>query len=354
MAEAGNTFDEFALGVLQLNAQKLEEERKKAEELQAERPVLEIYFSIKTTDPNIHMMHGAVNSFHMRETINEAWAATHTGKPPSNNCYVESLHIMETKNQFPVDVQLSCRQYDRIPGNFYSSKICGDDSDANKTKNALWVLGAQENYSYENGRPVFSAQSFVESKTFAMYHSALSYDIDDHTSKIKGGNQVEYLSPTCRIRGGEVHRADWFLDVMFRNGSAFASPVTSLSFPTTALNQEHFNDSEDDGADLDYAISLRMAQGDWNHLKSAVNESVTGPLRKSIMDMHTDPVLDFLLVPEIAPINGATMTSGQSASQRSGSGYWQALAEYIDSDANKTQLFAPRVMAKMKMTVRFV
>ena len=68
----------------------------------------------------------------------------------------------------------------------------------------------------------------------------------------------------------------------------------------------------------------------------------------------TDSVLDFLLIPEIAPINGATMSSGQSASQRSGSGYWQALAEHIDSDANKAQLFAPKVIAKMKMIVRFV
>ena len=209
MAET-TTFDEFAHGVLQLNAIQLEQEREQSKERMEEMPAVSFYFSVKTSaSPNVNEMHGAVSTVDIRDTLTQAWNATQgcarPGELPSNNCYIESLHLMETHNEYPVDMQVSCRQFERMPGNFFSSKIKGDDGTYNKTRNALWVVGGRESHTYQdNERQVFSSKAFVESSTFEMYHRALGYDIDDHTSKIKGGNQVEYLSPTlpCASRGG--------------------------------------------------------------------------------------------------------------------------------------------------------
>ena len=361
------TFDEFAGGVLQLNAIRLEEEREKSKARMETMPALDFYFAVKTSSaPNVNEMHGAVSTVNLKDMLDQAWNAqqgcTRPGELPSNNCYIESLHILETYNGYPVDMQVSCRQTERIPGNFFSTKIKGDDGSHNKSRNALWIMNPHEQNVYGfNERPVFSSKEFVESKTFITYHRALSYDIDDHTSKIKGGNQVEYLSPTCRIKGGEVRRADWFLDVMYRNSGAFNAPVQSLSFPLSALNQKHFDDSEDSDDETDeeaHAISLRMNNEDWTRLKGAVNDSVVSPLRRSIMDLNTQPTIDFIILPEVEVAPGDDIDSGASPSQRAGSGYWQALTSLFNSKEGMHQYnqhpFSPRVMVKFRATVRFV
>lgn len=361
----GSTFDEFAGGVLQLNAIRLEEEREKSKERMEAMPALDFYFAVKTSGaPNVNEMHGAVSTVDLKEMLNLAWNAqqgcARPGDLPSNNCYIESLHVLETYNGYPVDMQVSCRQHERIPGNFFSTKIKGDDGTHNRSRNALWIMAPLEQNQYNlTDRLVFSSKEFVESKTFVTYHRALSYDIDDHTSKIKGGNQVEYLSPTCRIKGGEVRKADWFLDVMFRNSAAFNAPVQSLSFPVSSLsNNKHFDDSEDeedDSGEEAHAISLRMNNDDWTRLKGAVNDSVVSPLRKSIMDLGTQPTLDFVIVPETEVGPGQDMDSGASPSQRAGSGHWQALSSLLKNDPRYDHLhFPPRVMVKFKATVRFV
>jgi len=219
------------------------------------------------------------------------------------------------------------------------------------------MLSSGENCCYGTAdREIFSSKAFVESKTFAMYHHALSFDLDEHTSVIRGANQVEYLSPTCRIRDGEVHRADWFLDVMYRNSQAFACPVTSISCPLTHLQQQlSEEEANDEDALRSHAISLRMNEDDWTCLKNAVSTSVTGPLRRSIMDLTTEPQLDFLLVPEIETATGADMDSGQSVSQRSGSGYWQALSSAMKPHVNhSSMIYGAKASIKLKMTVRFV
>ena len=357
--EGSTTFDEFAHGVLQLNAIQLEQEREQSKERMEDLPAISFYFSVKTSSSaNVNEMHGAVSTVDVRDTLFKAWNATQgcarPGELPSNNCYIESLHLLETHNEYPVDMQVSCRQFERIPGNFFSSKIKGDDGTYNKSRNALWVVGARESHTYQDEqRQVFSSKAFVQSNTFEMYHRALNHDIDDNTSKIRGGNQVEYLSPTCRIRAGEVYRADWFLDVMYRNHSAFAAPVTSLSFPVSSLNQEQFEESDDDEEEESHAISLRMNNDDWSRLKGAVNDSVISPLRKSIMDLSIEPCLDFIIVPEVEPGPGGEMQSTCSNSQRSGSGYWQALAALMKNEP-QTSNFMPRVVLKFKATVRFV
>lgn len=357
--EGSQTFDEFAHGVLQLNAIQLEHEREQSKDRMEKLPAISFYFSVKTSaSANVNAMHGAVSSVDVRETLVQAWNATQIqhqqGELPSNNCYIESLYLLETHNEFPVDMQVSCRQYERIPGNFFSTKIKGDDGTYNKSRNALWVVGARESHTYQDEqRLVFSSKAFVESNTFEMYHRALNHDIDDNTSRIRGGNQVEYLSPTCRIKAGEVFQADWFLDVMYRNHSAFAAPVTSLSFPVSSLNQEQFDDSDEDPEEESHAISLRMNCDDWSRLKGAVNDSVISPLRKSIMDLSIEPTLDFIIVPEVEPGHGGEMQATCSNSQRSGAGYWQALASLM-KDETKTSNFMPRVVLKFKATVRFV
>lgn len=360
MAEPDTTFDEFADGVLQLNAATLDAEREQSLERMQAMPAVSFYFSVKTSHaPNVHEMHGAVNTLNMRDTLTEAWNAAQgcarPGPLPSNNCYIESAHVLETINQYPVDIQFRCRQHDRMPGNLFSGRICGDDGSHNKCKNTLWLLNAGEQRVYgDNDREIFSSKAFVESKTFAMYHHALSFDLDEHTSTIKGANQVEYLSPTCRIRDGEVHRADWFLDVMYRNSQAFVCPVTSISCPLTHIKQQlSEEEANDEDALRSHAISLRMNEDDWGCLKNAVSTSVTGPLRRSIMDLTTEPRLDFLLIPEIETALGADMDSGQSASQRSGSGYWQALSAVMKQSAQSNSL-PPKAALKIKMTVRFV
>ena len=63
MSDISATFDEFAHGVLQLNAMQLDKEKNRGGRKMKEMEVLSFYFSVKTSAcPNVTEMHGSVST----------------------------------------------------------------------------------------------------------------------------------------------------------------------------------------------------------------------------------------------------------------------------------------------------
>ena len=144
---------------------------------------------------------------------------------------------------------LNCKQHERVGGTFARGKASGDDA-THTPEPYLWVTHSGDNFAYpEAGRQLYSAQDFVEGKTFRAYSKMLESDFEDHTTKIQGGRAVEYLSPLAVIREDDVEKGDCFIDVMYRNASAFTHPVRALQTPKES------SDDKDNGA---YSFSLRM------------------------------------------------------------------------------------------------
>ena len=137
-------------------------------------PPVEFNFDVYSPlNPMVREQHGVVCSLDIRDVLQRAWSRQQGEDIPAQNCYVESICLEDATNTFPCDMFLTCRQSDRIGGTFARAKLCGDDASHNP-EHSLWVIHTGDKFAYpDGGRKLYSAQDFVEGKTFRAYSKML-------------------------------------------------------------------------------------------------------------------------------------------------------------------------------------
>lgn len=222
------------------------------------------------------------------------------GKLPSEHCYIENLAVEDASNSLPVDVHVTCKQNDRVYGNFHKSKLQGEEA-SHRGAPSLFVVHSGQQIHSDNGREIYRSGDFVKGKTFRNYLQALKKDIEDSATPINGGQAVEYVSPFAVLTKDNVVQGDWLVDTMYKNPKAFKHCVQAIRTPV-----------DNDGK---YICSMRMHAEDWTNLNKSVQSHVVQPLRQNIIDLNTDSELHFNLEPDVH--NSESEQSNSSIAKRS-------------------------------------
>ena len=284
-------FDEMALGVMERNHERIDEDAQVMDTEIATAPELVMRFDV-TTAAN-REQNGSTTEINLLEMVQDAYLSA-TGKSalPSQCCVIQNVAVESMTNTLPVDVGLKCKQSEVLRGSYKKGKIEGEES-AHQRDAMLIVAHAGTQMHLSTGREICSANDFTQRTTFRRYRQALQKDVEDSATLINGGLSMEYLSPWAVLVEDDVLNGDWFMNIIYTNPSSFKHNVQAIR---TQHAPEHAAQAGKDGEDK-FGISLRMHLDDWRDLHTAVQANVLDPLRKNIIDLDHDPLLAFVLEP---------------------------------------------------------
>lgn len=302
--EVYNIFDDMTLGVMQRNAEALKQQiPRNVQEIENAKDLVFRCDVSTPSDSRNRDRNGATTTIDLQKMAKIAMVKLGRSceELPSKTCYIKEIAIESAFNNLPCDVLLGCNQDDKVMGNFCQGVVRGEEG-LHTDRASLHVVHSGTQMHLEHGRVVHTATDFVNSPKFHKYLQALQKDIEDSTTIINGGLSVEYLSPWAKSKNqDDMGKGDWFVDVMYKNPQSFDNPVQAIRTPT--------------GDGTKYVCSLRTHKDDWDKLKGAVETNVLQPLRANVIDLSTDPYLQFSLTPANLDHADATNTTKRSTAE---------------------------------------
>ena len=279
-------FDDLTLEVMQKNAAVIAQEASKGISIE-EMPATTLKFDLRSG--MIHSSEPQKCTLNLLEACRAAWAVN--GETlPTTNIVLMDLRVTAVSSTLDQPARLVCTNSNKVPGTFTQSSVRGDHAE-HRTP----CLDVIEPHFRADGlnKSVYKAGAFVHGDTFRQYHKALTKDIQQHVTAVSGANCVEYLSPWAShpqsySEEGES-RADWFVEVMYKNPESFKHPVQAVRSPSPSDESQ-------------YVISLRVQKGDWEELMTAVSSAVIEPLYQGVLSIEdaNEQSLVFLFQPTAA------------------------------------------------------
>jgi len=233
-----------------------------------------------------------------------------TGEVPKT-CFIENIEVMHARNLNGEDRSISVELTSPSVQSTYTHASCEGDDEAMESASALFVVPDGTTLSQLGS--VYNASNFANTDTYKRYSKALDADVKEFTTQIHGTGLVSYVSPfsissderakavdlgqisesepvapeTATDEQGQIVQSDWFLDIVFRNASAFKTP------PTAAVRPSLKNDGE-------HVISFEMASEDYQELKKVVDKDVIAPLATHLIRLDGKSTLKFAVRSEQA------------------------------------------------------
>lgn len=276
-------FDDLTLEVMQKNAAVIAEESTNGVAIE-DMPSATLKFDVRSG--MILQNEPQQCTLNLLDACRAAWAVN-GGELPSTNIVVMNLRVTAVSSTLKQPARLVCTNASKVPGSFTQSVVRGEHNG-----NRSPCLTVIEPASQAEGlnKSIYAAGSFVHGETFRQYHKALAKDIQQHVTAVSGANCVEYLSPWASspnvATSTEQSRADWFVEVMYKNPESFKHPVQAVRSPSPIDESQ-------------YVISLRVQKGDWEELMTAVSAAVIEPLYQGVLSIEdaNEQSLVFLFQP---------------------------------------------------------
>jgi hypothetical protein len=232
-------------------------------------------------------------------------------------------------NTTDTDVSLSCKQHNRVHGNFQRTSLAGASS-VEDNQHKLFVLHAGVNRSCTPPALVHTASPFCAGQVFRDFHLALSGPpFEQHVSQIAGTQHVEFVAPDLQCNRGVFEgKGDWVLDILRNNLNHSEQPFAI-----------HFSPIIDaDGQDTNrQRVSVRMSKNDWKALRNAITNGIIRPLGEEVIDLAREPYLDFVLTPDVDHLPSTKNTTGlgrlslDPASTKTAKEAWQRVGEHAQT-----------------------
>jgi hypothetical protein len=194
----------------------------------------------------------------MRSLCNDQHAAE--GKV-ATHVVVQNMWIESYSNLSPTDVTLSCKQSNRIKGNFQRTSLAGTVTD--DPKHHLFVMHSGCKMTCSPPALVHTASPFCQGRVFKDFSCALEQkNYEQQVINIVGTTMVEYVSPDIRrIDGVYMGTGDWVLDIL-RNNLDQSEQACAAHFSSDSANNE--------------SVSVRVGKKDWKLLRDAINGGIMG------------------------------------------------------------------------------
>ena len=268
---AGYTkFDDLTLEVMQKNAAVIAQEFDEGTTIE-KMPATTLKFDLRSG--MIHSNEPQKCTLNLLDACRAAWSVN-GDTLPSTNIVVMNLRITSVKSTLKQPSRLVCTNSNKIPGSFTQSVVRGDHTEVRSP--CLDVIEPQCQFDGLK-KSLYTAGAFVHGETFRQYHKALTKDIQQHVPAVSGANCVEYLSPWASNPDSDKEasqsRADWFVEVMYKNPESFKHPVQAVRSPSPSDESQ-------------YVISLRIQNGDWEELMTAVSTAVIEPLYQGVLSIE--------------------------------------------------------------------
>ena len=263
-------FDDLTLEVMQKDAAVIAQEVEEGATIE-KMPSTTLKFDLRSG--MIHSNEPQKCTLNLLDACRAAWTVN-GDTLPSTNIVVMDLRITSVSSTLKQPARLICTNSNKVPGSFTQSVVRGDHAEVRTP-----CLAVIEPHSQSDGlqKSVYKAGSFVHGETFRQYHKALTKDIQQHVTSVSGANCVEYLSPWASqptdSTDASQSRADWFVEVMYKNPESFKHPVQAVRSPSPSDESQ-------------YVISLRVQKGDWEELMTAVSTAVIEPLYQGVLSIE--------------------------------------------------------------------
>ena len=227
----------------------------------------------------------------LRAAIKALAAPQHTAEGRvATHVVVQNIWIEAGVNTTDTDVAITCKQHNRVRGNFQRTTTAGMPPDENQHK--LFVLHGGVSRSCTPASLVHTASPFCEGRVFRDFHLALSGPpFEQHVSQIAGTQQVEFVAPDLYCVNGVFQGpGNWVLDILRNNLPHSERPFDINFSPIT----------DTDGVDTNkQGVSVRMFKNDWKALRNAITNGIVLPLGEEVIDLAREPYLDFVLTPDV-------------------------------------------------------
>jgi hypothetical protein len=244
----------------------------------------------------------------------------------STHIVIQKMWIEAGVNTTDVDVSLSCKQHNRIHGNFQRTSLAGA-SNIEDNPHKLFVLHAGVNRSCTPPALVHSASPFCDGQVFRDFHLALSGPpFEQHVSQIAGTQHVEFVAPDLEYVNGVFEgKGNWVFDILGNNLMHSEQPFAV-----------HFSSIIDaDGQDTGrQRVSIRMSKNDWKALRNAITNGIIRPLGEEIIDLVREPYLDFVILPDVdhlpsaKPLTAMGRLTLDAANTKNAKEAWQRVEEH--------------------------
>jgi len=275
---------------------------------------------------------------------------------PSGTCYVSDLRIDDATNTTGVDLALTCNQKERCLGAYCKGTLAGNESCSfDEEETPLYVLHAGTQFHSDQGRQVHKMKDRHIENRFAKYSDAITHDIEKCITPIKGGDQIEYVSPHCLMiedQQQEVRmfedKGDWWSDIAYMNPHQLNKGIThslheiNESEITCKKLKARLDKMKEQFPDMTAKkISYRCHKTDHDKIMDGIRDAVIEPLKNMLIPIKEKPTLEFKLTPVVQTSN--------VDDDRNGANKWKA---YLETNKGKTD--SGRATISARCTLRFV
>lgn len=182
---------------------------------------------------------------------------------------VQSMRVEAVRNTHPcVDVFLTCKQGNRVKGNFQRTTATGNTKLVEASQmHKLFVLHAGTDRGCHPPAQVHQASPFCRGQIFRDFYMALDKThFEQHVSPIMGTDYVEFVTPDLYVTNDVFDgRGCWVMDIARNNLSKSERPFAVNFIP-------------DDQDPNRQRVGFRMWKGDWKALRDAIVAGITVPL----------------------------------------------------------------------------
>ena len=341
--DSAANFCEFSSLLCQVNHAWMNNYRDASKEECDDAQEMVVRFDVATPDTLEDLQHhGCSCEVELTSMIQSVWRQKNyvasDAKLPTQTFYIDKVYVENFRNEFDCDLRLSCKQSERIRGsNFVSSSVSrGTDSTP-----SLYTLHGRNSASYKSMDVcVFERNNFMDSNHYHSYRTLLDEgnDFNEYTTRIMGGNQVEYISPTMKHDGeGDLSCGDCIWDIIWKNRGGIKHGVSAIDAHTAGGER---------------TVSLRMNAEDWDSIITFLTQQVINPLKAIVFDTQHSHKLDFVLTPVHKPEHAA---GNRSALPDANATMKQAWAHTLGKQNNyKHKDTFPRASVTLCMVLKFI
>ena len=341
--EDASNFCEFSSLLCQVNHAWMNNYRDESKDKCDDAQEMVVRFDVVTPESAEDLRHhGCTCEVDLTHMIQSVWKQKNyvasDAKIPTQTFYIEKVYLENYKNEFDCDLKLNCKQTERIRGNNFISSSVNRGNDGTPS---LYTLHSHQSVHYKSMDVcVFERNNFMDSNHYHSYRTLLDEgnDFNMYTTRVRGGNQVEYISPTMQHNGeGELSQGDCIWDIIWKNRAGIKNNVHAIDAHTATGER---------------TVSLRMNEEDWDNIITFLTQQVINPLKAIVFDTQHSHKLDFVLTPVS---NQKPGQANRSALPDANATMKQAWAQSLDKNEDyKHQTSFPRASVTLCMVLKFI